>query len=245
MRWSLLMAVVLGLAALPAEGADPAPARVRQADTGEQPAADDLIKEVRRNRRLLLRAHTSAPPASERAAALEEAVRKLREAARRPVARPEPFEAPPPDAAEAEAAVPTSVPAPKRPTLSAAQLRLIRELPLKDLGDPMALADSLFLGGHLAEACTLYERLLEEASLSKNDQAWCLFQAAGCKRPTDPSGALTLYERLLTQYPDSPWTDAAKARQAILQWQKQARPRALLGIATPFDANATPEGNRP
>ncbi len=245
MRRSILMAVVLGLAALPAGGADAAPARVPEADAGEEPAANDLIEQVRRNRRLLLRAHTSAPPASEGAAALEEAVRKLRDAARRPIATPGPFEAPSPDAAGAEAAVPAPVPAPKRPTLSAKQLRLMRELPLKDLGDPMALADSLFLGGHLAEACTLYERLLEEASLSENDRAWCLFQAAGCKRPTDPSGALTLYERLLAQHPDSPWTDAAKARQAILRWQKQARPQALLGIATPAEANATPEGSRP
>lgn len=240
MRRTILMATVLVLTASVAGGAAPA------SDTG--PTADrpagDLLEQVRENRRRLMRSNAAAPPTSDGSKDLDDAVRRLQEAVRRPIVRRQPTEAPVPETA-AEPAAAAPAPAPQRPTLSAEQLRLIREHPLKDLGDPMALADTLFLGGHLAEACTLYERLLTEASLSASDQAWCLFQAAGCKRPTDPAGALTLYERLLAQHPESLWTEAAKARQAVLQWRKTTQPQALLSAVKLADPNAPAEGTAP
>lgn len=229
------MAAILALAAAVAAAAEPA--------TDGDPAADDLLEQVRRNRRRLLSAHTAAPPPTETSVNLDEAIRQLQEAVREPIVKP----ASPDDAAPAgeQPVVPAPEPAPQRPPLSPEQLQRIRELPLADLGDPMALADSLFLGGHLTAACTLYERLLDEADLAESDQAWCLFQAAGCKRAADPAGALTLYERLLAQHPDSLWTEAAKARQAVLQWWKKAQPQALLTSVKPPDPNATPGGTAP
>jgi hypothetical protein len=230
------MAAVLALVSALAAGAEPSADR--------DPAAADLLEEARQNRRRLLSSHTAAPPPSEPSANLDEAIRQLREAVRQPI-----MTAAPSDDTASAAEVPTvppPAPAPQRPPLSPEQLQRIRERPLADLGDPMALADSLFLGGHLTAAGALYERMLAEAALAASDQAWCLFQAAGCKRATDPGGALTLYERLLAQHPESQWTEAAKARQAVLQWWKKAQPQALLtSVTSTTDPNTTPEGTGP
>lgn len=241
MRLSILVTAVLTLAAAGATGA--APAAERDQDRTPAEAAGNLLEEVRRNRQRLLHAHTDAPPRAEPSVNLDEAVRRLREAVRRPIDTGRPDEEATPGTPAAPVAVPE--PAPQRPPLSEEQLRLIRERPLKDLGDPMALADSLFLGGHLAEAATLYERMLAEADASDGDRAWCIFQAANCKRVSDPNGALGLYERLLVQHPDCLWAEAAKARRTIVQWRQKARPMALLDQARPTDATSTPEGTGP
>jgi tetratricopeptide (TPR) repeat protein len=244
-RLRILVTAVLALAAAGAPAA--AGAAASAGDNEDRPpaeAAGNLLDEVRRNRQHLLNAYTDAPPAEPPSVNLDEAVRRLREAVRQPIdaGRPDEQEAVP-GTVPAPVAVPE--PAPQRPPLSEEQLRLIRERPLKELGDPMALADSLFLGGHLAEAATLYERMLAEADASDGDRAWCIFQAANCKRLSDPDGALGLYERLLVQHPDCLWAEAAKARRTIVQWRRKARPMALLDQARPDDATSTPEGTGP
>jgi len=245
-RRSILLAVTLALAASLAAGADPAPDRGPAAE-GDQAAAGSLLERVRRNRQRLMRSATQAPPASEPSVDLEEAARRLREAVRRPLVKPEPVEEVKPAPGEGTAAGPKPpvAPAPQKPLLSPAGLRRIRELSLEDLGDPLALADTLFLGEHLEAAGALYERLLAEASLSDADRAWCLFQAAGCKGRTDPAGALALYDRLLAEHPDSLWAEAAKVRQTILQWRRQARPQALLGSAKTTEPKPTPAEPKP
>jgi len=231
-RHSIVVAAVTFLLAAGAAGAD----RSRdQADVG-------LLEQIRLNRQRLMRSATDAPSASEPAVDLGEAIRRLRETVRRPIVRPKPADEAKPatnlNKTSAQAPSPAA-PAPQRPTLSPEHLQRIQELPLKDLGDPLALADSLFLGDHLTAAGALYERLLAEGSLAESDRAWCLFQAAGCKRPTDPAGALALYDRLLAEHPDSLWSQAAKVRKTILQWHRQAQPQALLTAAKTADPAPT------
>jgi len=215
-----------------------APAAAAAQKDGKQ-TDGDLLEQVRQNRQRLMGSHAGAPPPSAPSVNLDEATRRLREAVRRPIVRPKPADEATTPGAEAATVMPVPAPAPQRPTLSPEQLSRIQDLPLKDLGDPLALADSLFLGDHLEAACTLYERLLAEGSLADGDKAWCLFQAAGCKRPTDPAGAIALYDRLLTEHPDSLWTEAANARKTILQWRQKALPEDLLTASKTADTNAT------
>ena len=237
MRPSLRIALVLAVLA--------AAAAADQKDGKE--ADGDLLEQVRQNRHRLMSSQTGALPASKPSVDLDEAARRLREAVRRPIAKPKPAAdaAPATSAGAGAGATPEAEPTPQKPPLSPEQLRRIQDLPLKDLGDPMALADSLFLGNHLTEASALYERLLAEGALPESDRAWCLFQAAGCKRPTDPAGALALYDRLLAEQPDSLWTEAAKVRKTILQWRQQAQPQALLAPVKTTAPNPTPEGSGP
>jgi len=234
---SIRMAAVLALVAAGAAGANRA----------EDEAASSLLEQVRQNRHRLMSSQTGAPPASEPSVDLDEAARRLREAVRRPIAKPKPAAdaAPATGAGEGAGATAAAEPTSQKLPLSPEQLQRIQGLPLKDLGDPIALADSLFLGDHLAEASALYERLLAEGSLPESDRAWCLFQAAGCKRSTDPAGALTLYDRLLAEQPDSLWTEAAKVRKTILQWRQQAQPQALLASVKTTAQNPTSSGRSP
>jgi hypothetical protein len=210
--------------------------------------ASDLVRTVRQNRLRLESAQTEAPPPApptEPSADLEEALRRLQEAVRQPIARPSRLApaVPAPPAEGAPAAPPSAgPPAPPRPLLSAEQLARVAEAPLDALGDPLGLADALFLGGHLPEAGALYERLLAREAVTGPDRAWSLFQAANCTRGTDPAAALAHYDRLLGEYPDSAWADAAKVRKALVQWQRQARPETLL-LPPPTTTNApAPEG---
>jgi len=227
-------AVDAALADVPAAGASPA-REVAPASAGE---GGRLLQEVRENRRRLWTAHMDTPPASAPSVNLEEAVRRLREAICRPIPRPRP--APSADAGVPEAEPPKSgaLPAapvePKpKPVLPPEELQRLKALGLTTLDEPLALADALFLGGHLPEASAVYERLLAEGRLGGLDQAWALFQAANCKRAADAAGALALYDRLLSEHPECPWTEVAKVRKTIVQWRRQAGLEALLAPVGP------------
>jgi len=212
-----------------------------------------LLREVRANRARLFSSQIAVTPPATPSVNLEEAMRRLREAVARPVAKPKAPDAgevaPTPEPAttsSGDAPAPSAAPV-AAPILSEEELARVKNLSLERLREPIALADALFLGGHPAEAAVLYERLLADGALRDMDRAWALYQAANCKRQGDASAALVLYDRLLTEHPESPWVEPAKVRKTLLQWQTQTQPQTLLALpadtagpstAGPVTANA-------
>ncbi|MHC4616175.1 MAG: tetratricopeptide repeat protein [Planctomycetota bacterium] len=110
---------------------------------------------------------------------------------------------------------------------------------LKDLsqqpdrvGNPFELAEVLFLSGNKKEAVIFYKEALDRKSAdnlwSAHDKAWILFQIANCLREDEPQAARKVYARLITEYPDLPWTDLAKARHKLIEWREKDKPEALI-----------------
>lgn len=200
-------------------------------DSAGNATGDGLLREVRENRARLMDSQIDVPPPSAPSVDLEEAMRRLREALERPIAKPrpaEPTEAATTPAADGAGEAPPRAATQASPVLTEEELTRVKDLSLDRLGEPMGLADALFLGGHPAEAAALYERLLADGSLGAMARAWVLYQAANCKRQSDAAAALALYDRLLTEHPESPWVEAAKVRKNLLQWQTQTQPQTLL-----------------
>jgi len=109
--------------------------------------------------------------------------------------------------------------------------------------NPLGLAEVLFLSGHLKQAATVYEQALRQMSPddvgSAHDRAWVLFQAGNCLRDDDLPKAANMYRQLITEYPNSPWTDLAKARTKLIDWYQKDNPRASIseyGAAAPRES---------
>jgi hypothetical protein len=45
---------------------------------------------------------------------------------------------------------------------------------------------------------------------------------------SDPQSAAKMYKRLLAEYPDSFWADAAIAKDHLVEWYIQQKPNTLL-----------------
>jgi len=100
------------------------------------------------------------------------------------------------------------------------------------LDDPFALSEVLFLSGHLKKAAKFYqqafERMERDDDASGQDKAWALFQTGNCLRHDDLASAKRIYEQLLVEYPDSPWSDLVKARIRLIDWYLQVKPKSLV-----------------
>jgi hypothetical protein len=72
--------------------------------------------------------------------------------------------------------------------------------------------------------------------VGSDDRAWILFQLGNCLRDSDPSAgsgqalqaARNAYRRLIAEYPDSLWTDLAKARESLIDWYLKDDPLTLI-----------------
>ena len=98
--------------------------------------------------------------------------------------------------------------------------------------NPFELAETLFLSGNVREAAVFYAEALgrtepNDVSLSR-DRAWVLFQTGNCLRNTDLPAATKMYTQLLTEYPNSPWTDMAKAQAKLIDWYLKDEPHKLV-----------------
>ena len=105
------------------------------------------------------------------------------------------------------------------------------------LDNPLKLGEVLFLSGRLKEAVVFYKDALKRKSPNEadsaplwggQDRAWILFQIGNCMRDRDRPTAMKMYRRLITEYPDSPWTDLAKARNKLIDWYQKDKPRELI-----------------
>jgi len=101
-----------------------------------------------------------------------------------------------------------------------------------NLRNPFELAEILFLSGNLAEAVTFYRVALNRKDLDEADsstaRAWILFQMGNCLRSDDPPEAEKMYTQLITEYPNSPWTDLAKVQATLLGWYRKDDPWKLI-----------------
>lgn len=100
------------------------------------------------------------------------------------------------------------------------------------LEKPFELAEVLFLSGHLNQALVCYREALNrnksDDAQSAQERAWILFQVANCLRNVDPPMAINTYRQLIAEYPDSPWTDLAKAQDELVEWFHKDKPVALI-----------------
>jgi len=101
-----------------------------------------------------------------------------------------------------------------------------------ELDKPFELAEVLFLNGSLKEATVFYREALNRKSPddadSAQDRAWILFQIGSCLRNDDLPTALNIYRKLVTEYPESMWTDLAKNQCQLITWYLKDEPRKLI-----------------
>jgi tetratricopeptide (TPR) repeat protein len=103
--------------------------------------------------------------------------------------------------------------------------------------DPLEMAELLFLSGRPTEAVPFYDRAFqltdpEDPSAAK-DRAWILFQLGNCLKQTDIARAQNAYMKLISAYPNSPWTELAKAQGRLLTWYQNERPHDLMAREVP------------
>jgi len=109
------------------------------------------------------------------------------------------------------------------------------------VSNPLELAEFLFYSGHLKEASVFYQEALDRSSPDKadekaesaQDRAWILFQIGNCLRNDEPLTAVKTYRKLITEYPNSPWTNLAKARDKLIDWYQKDKPRQLIAEGHP------------
>jgi tetratricopeptide (TPR) repeat protein len=139
---------------------------------------------------------------------------------------------------------------PQEPVKEQIEIKLVTNLPYKPIAedtlrmlekmsqnpsqlyDPLALGEVLFLSGRLKKAAKFYrqafERMERDDVASGQDRAWALFQTGNCLRYDDLPSAKKIYEQLLAEYPDSPWSDLVKARMRLIDWYLQVEPKSLV-----------------
>ena len=130
--------------------------------------------------------------------------------------------------------------------ISAETIGMLRDLS-RDPGkvdSPFDLAETLFLSGNMKEASLFYTEALGRTE--PNDvgssmyRAWMLYQTGNCLRKTDPPVATQMYTRLLTEYPDSPWSEMAAAQMRLIDWYLQNEPHKLVANAEEADQKLDP-----
>jgi tetratricopeptide (TPR) repeat protein len=97
--------------------------------------------------------------------------------------------------------------------------------------DPLDTAELLFLSGRPSEATPFYEEALRRTRPGElacaGDRAWILFQLGNCLRETDIPKAQAAYMKLIAEFPESPWTEMARAGGQFLTWYQNTRPDQL------------------
>jgi tetratricopeptide (TPR) repeat protein len=110
-------------------------------------------------------------------------------------------------------------------------LRALAQNPEK-LNDPLDLAETVFFSGNVKEASIFYSEALKRKDpndvSSSSDRAWILFQIGNCLRNDDLPAAAKSYQQLLTEYPNSPWVEPAKAQSDLIAWYLREGPVKLM-----------------
>lgn len=105
-------------------------------------------------------------------------------------------------------------------------LDLLQQNP-NQVRDPLEMAELLFLSGRPVEAAPFYAKALDRINRIDPsydaDRAWILFQLGNCLRETDANKAQETYMKLVSEYPQSPWTELAKAHGRLITWYQKSR----------------------
>ena len=94
--------------------------------------------------------------------------------------------------------------------------------------DSFNTAELLYIKGYLKEASIFYRETLNRQKAVSKQKAWVLYQVGNCLRNSDPNSSLASYRQLVSEFPDSPWTAAAKAQERILDWMQKEKVKELL-----------------
>jgi len=125
------------------------------------------------------------------------------------------------------------IPLPYKP-ITGQTLQAVSELSQhpEQLSSPFELAEILFRSGNLKEAAVLYQQALNKTNpkdgASASNRAWILFQIGNCLRNDEPQNAMKTYRQLITEYPGSPWTEIAKARDKLIDWYQKDDPKTVI-----------------
>ena len=106
---------------------------------------------------------------------------------------------------------------------------------LKDpnqITNPFELAEILFRSGRMVPAGLCYKQALnimptDDPNLG-TERAWILFQIGNCLKDEDPNTARESYGELIRTHPDSPWTEIAKVRYGLIEWNQKEKPVELI-----------------
>ncbi len=98
-------------------------------------------------------------------------------------------------------------------------LAKLKKLPPESIPDPTALADTLFIEEYLESASFFYAMALKNET-DADERAWLLFQIANCYRKTNPTEAVKVYAKLLSEHPNSLWSSTAHMPKNIIEWYK-------------------------
>jgi tetratricopeptide (TPR) repeat protein len=110
--------------------------------------------------------------------------------------------------------------------------------------NPAALAEILYRTGCMKEAGVFYreafERTTAASRVSADDRAWFLFQRGNCLRNYEPLEAMKTYRLLIEKYPNSLWTNSAKAREQLIGWYQKEKPAELTALAVSKETQENP-----
>lgn len=113
-------------------------------------------------------------------------------------------------------------------------MRMLKDLSKtpEKVDTPFELGETLFLSGNLEEAAAFYLEALDRTEPNDVDptgnRAWILFQAGNSLRNSRLQKASKMYELLLTEYPDSVWTQVAKAQMQLIDWYMTDEPKKII-----------------
>jgi tetratricopeptide (TPR) repeat protein len=101
-----------------------------------------------------------------------------------------------------------------------------------ELDNPFELGEVLFLSQQFEDAVPFFQEALKRVDpnnmSSSQDRAWILFQIGNCLRNDDRPRAAEIYGQLLTEYPNSPWSDLAKVQRQLIHWHIKNEPYKLI-----------------
>ncbi len=103
--------------------------------------------------------------------------------------------------------------------------------------NPLELAELFYLSGRLTDAAPFYQKALDRLAAddptAEADRAWILFQLGNCLRESDGAKAQEAYAKLTSGFPNSPWTEMAKAHGRILSWYQKTQPQQWIASGKP------------
>lgn len=100
------------------------------------------------------------------------------------------------------------------------------------MDNPFGLGEVLYFSGRLREAVPFYRQALnridKDKAGSEQNRAWILFQLGNCLRDYDLPAAKIMYVQLITEYPESMWTDLAKVWEKLIDLYLKDKPETLI-----------------
>jgi len=102
----------------------------------------------------------------------------------------------------------------------------------QQIKNPLEFAEILYLSNNFKKAAELYQMALkqinDDTEADAQQKAWILFQLGNCLKHSDKQKAIQFYRKLITQFPDSIWTQTAKSREKITDWYLKEQPKKLI-----------------